>query len=404
MVKRADRLVRGMTWRGWLLNKFTNDAKPPNKPNDTFKQDPNLIMENNIQVPMKASNTFLPPIENIPDKLHASAYLIMNYEGNVKLLEQCDTYADYKLLSETCDQLKLQVRQSLQQTHLHPNHSNIMKLMQHSLDNIEVLHSENLNKIGKKMKQPRISVDESKSSIFNGNSHEHDQKPWEKTSSLELQTRMKDQDEHLAILEQSIQELRHNGAVIGSSVEHQNRLLTNVNDGVDTLREDMNMVSRKAERQANRSKWMLPKAKVLRKVTIQHATSRKYLSIEPHNGNKLSLHATFHPEMSTFEIHGRPKSHLIGFKNLCSNTFLGQSFFGAIVCNATRYGRNEEWELDDDSMQNTKLLCASANGGSGGWIELDGSTDTFTVKGHDRLSKQNATLWHITTIEVVHDS
>ena len=399
MVKRADRLVRGMTWKGWFLNKFTHDVKPPNAPNN-----PQVEQKNNAQAPMKVSNTLLPPLENLPDELQAAVYVIMNYEGNVKLLEQCDTNTDYMLLSETCNQLKLHARQSLR-SHSHHRNSEIVKHLQQSLDKIEVVHADNLNKMDKAKTRPKVSVDQGKSTIFSGRSNSDDQKPsWEKTTNLELQNRMKDQDEHLAILEQSIQELRHNGTAIGSTVEHQNRLLTNVNNGVDTLREDMNMVSRKAERQANRSKWMLPKAKILRKVAIQHVASGKYLSVEPHSGNTLSLHTVFHPEMSTFEIHGRPNSHLIGFKNLCSKTFLGQSFFGAIVCNATRYGRNEEWELDDDSIKNTKLLCACANGGSGGWIEVDDSNNKFAVKGHDRLSKQKATLWEIIVIETIEDS
>ena len=404
MVKRADRLVRGMTWRGWLLNKFTNDVKPPNTANNSFNPDLNLVMtKNTTQASMKVSQTFLPSMENIPDDLHGSVYLIMNYEGNVKLLEQCDTHADFKLLSDSCDQLKRQARQSLQK-HLHHNCSDIMNRIQQSLDKIEALHAENLDKVEKKMNEQISNLDQGKSVIFRGHSNSSNQNAWKKTANIALQNRIKDQDEHLAILEQSIQELKHNGTVIGSTIEHQNRLLTDVNDGVDILKEDMNMVSRKAERQTRRSMWRVSRAKILRKVTIQHVTSGKYLSVEPHNGNKLCLHTRFHPEMSLFEIHGRPNSHLIGFKNICSKTFLGQSFFGAIVCNATRYGRNEEWELEDDSMKNTKLLCASANGGSGGWIEVDESADKFAVKGQDKVSKQKATLWQITVVEIVDDS
>lgn len=400
MVKRADRLVRGMTWKGWLLNKFSHPPTPPsfhlvnsNKDDGSRDGDKDFL---------EFSKELAQYIENIPDDLQGIYFLISNYAGNVKLLQECRIKTEYMVLSDTCHQLKNQARESLNNPRRDASNKIVEQLLKylHQVESFHTKYSIKLdqvwnNNIYHDCKQER-------SALFNGHQHSNNkpQNSWAKTSNIHLQNHIQDQDEHLEFLEKSIQELMHNGNSIGSIVDNQNSLLEKVNNGVETLREDMNMVSRKAERQANRSMWKLRRANVIRSVIIQQVPSGKYLMVEPQYGNKLSLQSHFHSEMSLFEIHERYGSKMVGFKNVCSKTYMGQSFFGAIVCNSTKYGRNEEWELDDDSMKGTKLLCASANGGNGGWLQLEeGSSCKFAVLGCDVVDKQKATLWNIVAME-----
>jgi len=132
-------------------------------------------------------------------------------------------------------------------------------------------------------------------------------------------------------------------------------------------------------------------------VAIEHIATKRFLSIEPHNKNKLALHGSFHPDMSVFEVHERRESKLMGFKNICTGTWLGQSSLGSVLCSARVFGRNEEWELDDDIMTQTKLLCASANWGNGGWLEVDadGRRESFAIGNYDVEAKQKAAIWSI---------
>jgi hypothetical protein len=121
--------------------------------------------------------------------------------------------------------------------------------------------------------------------------------------------------------------------------------------------------------------------------------SQQYLSVEPHNKNKLALHNNLHPDMSVFDVYERRGSKLIGIQNKCTGTWLGLSILGYVVCNSNKFGSNEEWELDDEPMNKTRILCASANWGNGGWLELDARMETFSIGHYDLDSKKNAALW-----------
>lgn len=103
--------------------------------------------------------------------------------------------------------------------------------------------------------------------------------------------------------------------------------------------------------------------------------------------------------MSVFDIHERRESRLIGFKNKCTGTWLGQSTLGSIMCHAKTFGRNEEWEFDDGAMTRTKMLCASANWGNGGWLEADDEREAFSIGGHTVDSKKNASEWSVSVLD-----
>jgi len=123
------------------------------------------------------------------------------------------------------------------------------------------------------------------------------------------------------------------------------------------------------------------------------------LSIEPQNKNRLGLHDNLHPDLSVFEIHERRGSGLIGFMNKCTRTFIGQSALGYVACNSNKFGRNEEWELDDENMARTKILCASANWGNGGWLEVDEKHEAFSLGGYDATAKEKASMWSIVVLD-----
>lgn len=185
--------------------------------------------------------------------------------------------------------------------------------------------------------------------------------------------------------------------------------------------------------------WRYPKSDYKCSVIIQHIPTQTYLTIEPHHNNKLTLYTQPHSDASIFNVYERqtpgtrsaalsshngndneimntnPNHHkfnMIGFCNKCTRTWLGQSsFLGSVSCSARKFGKNEEWELDDGLMERTKILCASANWGSGGWLDVnvpatndnDGENKSrskmenvcFSFLGYDAVSKKNASLWSV---------
>ena len=177
--------------------------------------------------------------------------------------------------------------------------------------------------------------------------------------------------------------------------------------------------------------WKYPKSDYKCSVIIQHIATQTYLTIEPHQNNKLTLHKQPHSDASVFNVYERRtpgirsavsreddmmgttnQLNMIGFCNKCTRTWLGQSsFLGSVSCSARKFGKNEEWELDDGIMERTKILCASANWGSGGWLnanansysnnggEQDNRTKlegvSFAFLGYDAVSKKNASLWSV---------
>jgi hypothetical protein len=158
--------------------------------------------------------------------------------------------------------------------------------------------------------------------------------------------------------------------------------------------------------------WRYPKSDYKCSVMIQHIPTQKYLTIEPHHKNKITLQTQVHSDASIFQVYERRtpvnnKIKMIGLCNKCTRTWLGQSsILGSVACSAKKFGKNEEWELDDGMMDRTKILCAAANRGSGGWLNVDVGADdsgtrsngTFTFGGYDAASKRSASLWSVVVL------
>lgn len=73
---RATRLLKGMSWSGWIANKFSKDIVPPE-----YKQDVDSVA---IGGPPRV-------YEEAPEFCYAAAQAIQNYHCNVDVLEECET-------------------------------------------------------------------------------------------------------------------------------------------------------------------------------------------------------------------------------------------------------------------------------------------------------------------------
>jgi len=73
---------------------------------------------------------------------------------------------------------------------------------------------------------------------------------------------------------------------------------------------------------------------------------------------------------------------------------------GNIVCSSSKFGRNEEIEMDENDLMKTRLMISSAGWGSGSYVKwTDGSSNGGGGKLTFVKNKNEATWWSIEVIE-----
>mmetsp|Transcript_17197 Transcript_17197/g.39861 ORF Transcript_17197/g.39861 Transcript_17197/m.39861 type:complete len:191 (-) Transcript_17197:974-1546(-) len=139
--------------------------------------------------------------------------------------------------------------------------------------------------------------------------------------------------------------------------------------------------------------WAIVKKNLHREcVTIRHVESGKYLASWK---GQVSLVDRIRPDTCLFEVWKRPKNDLVGLRNKFTGRWLGQSMFGSLVCSAWSFGVREEWQIDDGGEdETTRLLCASAGWGNGGYVSVgkDGAMEILGLE-----DGKDADLWQLVT-------
>eukprot|EP01083_Nonionella_stella_P285344 971253_1 len=340
IVDKSARLVRGMTWSGWVANAFSKDVAPP--PAETSVKE-TLCLRNVSQA--------LDNEEVVPEEIEEPATITKNYECNVLLLEQCQSKEEFDALLSICTQLNKSAKKSLEKVR-QGHHKNrlsgrsiqILRKLDCKLEEIESEQKKTVGRMGDsfqlqpmKVSRPNDHAKEGKletstSSRAAATGTNTANRIWSKTTDTKLQARIEQQDKHLDVMASSIQELLHNGASVGAALEQQNMMLESLNDGADELLEKSKMVSRRADRLSQRSVWRSLKSDFKCCVAIEHVQTKRFLAVEPQNKRRLILQDEFHPETCAFEVHERRGScKLVGFRNKCTRTWLGQSALGYIV-------------------------------------------------------------------------
>jgi hypothetical protein len=133
--------------------------------------------------------------------------------------------------------------------------------------------------------------------------------------------------------------------------------------------------------------------------SIRHLPSGRYLSVAPNNDSTLILSTVFN-ERCIFGVWKR--NHVFGLQNKYNRRWAGQNFLGQLSCNASTFGRREEWDADND-WSDTTLIIASASWGHGGYLLLgdDHGKDALPVIGGGTLEdKKKAPRWCIAQFEI----
>jgi hypothetical protein len=442
---RATRLLKGMTWSGWVNNMFT--ALPP-LPTPTTK-----ITNPATAGPALSTTTTLPSIENkydsFPSTCDVLTQAIQNYHANVTILQFCETVEQKQTCLQICNEMysdastKIQKQSSSTEieAYIIEMKSDLEKIRKHQI----ILQSQVILNPASPKNQTQIEENE-RNELF-GPSHKHsgtnETSPSHSTtsnsskiSSPKKSLLEQKQDEHLHILASSLNELGTIAQSLNAGLHEQNHIIESLDTKSDQLHETSKMVTRRTNRIIqNKSSWMMPstasqslkKSTLFGTVTIRHIASGKYLSVM---GTDLYLVNQYNSISCTYDIYqrsGSGNSNTIGIKSHANHKWIGQSFLtGSITCSASTFGKREEFETDNsstwmnsetskgvtaivtsnnnttvDALPNytTRLLCVSAGWGQGGYIQIN-SDENYAIRitGITLEDSKNAAQWSITRI------
>lgn len=363
---KAGRILRGMTWSGWLANKFTKDVGPP-------------------VTTASRSTSNCPPLvyENVPDSCRAVAQAIQNYHANVKVLETCETEEQRETLLLICQSMYDSAKTQIE--NLEKSNASVEGYLVEFKSHLTILHEKEQSVI-RSVKQEKICTDSNRAELMG------DARNSSTLSSTNIHLQL--QEEHLDMITKSLGEIGSISNTLASAIGQQTQTIDSLDGKAESITEKSKMVTRRADRIIQKKSWTPVKPTFACHVSIRHIASGRYLSVI--DGN-LVLQPTFHEKTGVFSLWKR-QGEIFGLKNKESGRWLGQSMLGALGCSAYSFGRREEWEADAD-WTNSRLLCTSVGWGAGGYILVNPHNFSVRLGGCGVDERNKADLWCITDVE-----
>ena len=402
---KAGRVLRGMTWSGWVANKFSRDVAAPT-----------------AETLQKSQKARAPPevYENVPPVCATAAQAVQNYHANVKVLlsNSCETAEQRETMHIVCDTMHQQAQAAVQNL---PTAVQAYRLeLATDLNTLRARQrpGEGASTTATTAAPSLLSAvfvaptapargnsttAEARTALL-GQSQAAGTTKTTQGSSPDDRIRLQ-QDEHLQTISQSLGELGNLAQNLQHSLHYQNETVNKLDTQSETILEKSQMVTRRADRLIQKKSWTPVKATLDRVVSIRHLATGQYLSITT-NGT-VCLVPIFHPETCVFSLWKR-QGKIFGLKNKYNDRWLGQNLLGSLACSSWQFGRREEWEDvadtnndDDEQWNSTRLLCASAGWGAGGYLHVRTTTSskdshhTVVIGGLGIEERKKADLWSI---------
>jgi len=350
---KAGRVLRGMTWSGWVANMFTKPvgAPPEAGVSSSSSNDPPLVYD------------------YVPSGCQETAQAVQNYHANVKVLEACETDEQKETCATICDTMLHAATKALDELKAnYPKLEAYAFQFEKDVDQLrrrQKFSQEQTRKLGH---IPASSTEgPNRAELFSSASSEASTKTASAIQQECIDPRQQEQDQHLAIMAQSLGELGSIAQNLQQSMNQQGETIDSLDSMTDNITEKTRMVTRRADRLVQKRSWTPVKPTFHSYVAIRHIQSGRYLAAL--DAKDLYLVPRFHPLTCVFALWKRQGS-IFGIKNKHSSRWAGQSLFGTLASSATSFGRREEWEAGDDDWSNTQLLCASAGWGAGGYLQV----------------------------------
>lgn len=238
-----------------------------------------------------------------------------------------------------------------------------------------------------------------------------------------LQLKQQKQDEHLDFIASNLGELGHLAQNLHEAVHMSNCTMDRLEDQSETILEQTKHVTRRADRLARHKKGWVSRAvssgvQLLGRVAIQDVESGRFVRVLQ---GTVFLVPALDKTTCTMGVYSSQRVQagngygLVGIKNIAEGTWLGQSFFGSLDASATTFGHRQEWEMDDgvvlasegetsrmtsdgndNPARTTRLLCASAGWGNGGYLMVGLAPHyAMTIGGSTVDDKKKAAVWRL---------
>lgn len=354
---KAGRILRGMTWSGWVANMFTKDLETPKEAPDQPKQQrqPPLVYE------------------NLPETCRSAAQAVQNYHANVAVLEACETEDERKTCQSICESLHVAASKELKSLE---TSSNLEAYRIQLETDLGILRSRERRAQQRKEIAPVARKDVVIGAV---------------ATSSETDIVRQEQDKHLEFLSQNLGELGTIASHLNQAVGRQNETLERLDSKSDSILEQSKRVTRRADRLTQAKAWTTAKANYICRLAIRHVDSGQYLSIV--DGDVYLV-----PRLGKTGIFTmwKRQGSLFGLKSKFTEKWVGQSLLGSLACSSSSFGRREEWEADDDwAEQPTTLLCASAGWGAGGYLMVRAKDHAVLIGGSGVEEKKKAARWRL---------
>jgi len=418
LLDKSARLLRGMTWSGWVANMFSRDVNVED-----------YVGSRNDNVPNGANvhgvSTTGDEYAHLPPPFQPAAQAVVNYRCHLAVLAQCQTPQEVGACSSTCAELSAAVRRELRSLGENGNgfldmeegrDREAYELLLKDLEEADQVKKKLVAAIQQRHQQQAGNVRSSNSNRRDGGGARAPITPHNSlavgngtAAGSATAARLNRQDEHLDALSQNLSELQGIGEALNTSFQHQSGLLDSIHDKTDVLTDKTKAVKRKADRIVHRSKWIKNRPELVAWVTIRHVRSGLYLCVAGGDGLSLKLGGfggRDHPA-AIFGKWRRKDSSVVGIQSKLTRNYVGQTMLGYLACSSSSYGRAQEWEIDRDDDDNatgagkdTAIMCVGANWGNGGWLEVNSADGSVSIGGSGSEAKKKAALWSIT---VLHD-
>ena len=379
---KAGRMLRGMTWSGWIANMVTRDVGPP--PENSAAADKG-----------SSSTTGGPPrvYQNAPESCRGTAQAIQNYHANVTVMEECETEEQKETCRTICDNM---YKGAIGQLNLLQDNKQVESYRLEFASHLAVLRKRQENTQRKTRglgQQAAISsnrASQDRSELLS-------QSPSKKASPQKADNTilLQKQDAHLDTISQSLGELGSIAHSLHSAIHQQNSTIDSLDSKSETVLEKSKQVTRRADRISQAKSWTPAKPTYSCQVSIRHLESGKYLAVANHD---LYLVPKFHPETCIFALWKR-QGDVFGLKNKYASRWVGQSLLGSLACSATSFGRREEWQVDED-WKHSRLLCSSAGWGAGGYLHVRPRDHAVVLGGSSVGEAKKAAVFVITDQDV----
>jgi len=386
-VGHANRVLRGMTWSGWLSNKFSKPVNSPEYRNQNIE-----IKKESIIKPLKT-------YETVPESCRAAWQSIQNYHLNLQVLEACETSEQKGTCKLICEsmykQANIKITEVLKRSETNGKDSSHTK---EDFENYAMKLKELLSHLRhKQLVLQQISGGSATTTIAVDKKTLFDIKSTNcSTEGEQFSTNetIAQQEDHLNALSDQFRELGLLAGNISISAEQQAETVISLDSKNETLHFKMNLMNRRTDQLIKDKSWSQQKAEFCFYARIQHDMSGCYLSTSPNNDSTLILSNVLN-EKCIFGIFKRGR--VIGLQNKYNRRWVGRNMVGKLSCSASSFNRKQEWETDGDNWNNTTLLIVSGGWGTGGYLLLDngGKGTEPIIGGSDFVTKKQAPKWRI---------